>query len=313
MTSRIITYLIIFQTFFFLNSCGSNITVNDFPPRFKSGEYELSIEHGGITRTFLLHLPPAYDGKSELPMVIFFHGGGGNYTNAVKMAEMDKKADKEGFILLAPNGTGRFKDKFLTWNTGNCCGYALNNNTDDAGFIRKLLDTLQKTIKINSKQIFATGISNGGMMSYLVGCKISDKIAAIAPVAGALNFDCYPSAPISVIIFHGTDDQSVLYEGGTPRKQADKHERTDKSVSYSVDFWVKNNGCDTIPVKEEKGNIIIETYGNGKNNTEVVLYTIIGGTHSWPGGNRLSIILDKPTQEISANDLMWEFFKKHGK
>ncbi len=302
-----------FLSIILFSSCGGNIPVSDFPSRFSPGNYELSIVHDGIERSFLLHLPPAYDGKAELPMVIFFHGGGGNYTNAMKMAELDVKADKEGFILLAPNSTGRLKDKFLTWNTGNCCGYALDNNIDDAGFIRKLIDTLESVIKIDNRKIFTTGISNGGMMSYLVACRLSDKIAAIAPVAGALNIECTPSYPVSVIIFHGTDDKSVLYEGGTPRRQADKHRRTDNSVQYAVNFWVKNNGCDTVPVKGGKENIRKETYSNGKNGTEVVLYTIIGGTHSWPGGNRMSIFLDEPTYEISATDLMWDFFKKHGK
>ncbi|RPI13704.1 MAG: polyhydroxybutyrate depolymerase [Ignavibacteriae bacterium] len=297
----------IISTFF--TSCRGSLNITDFPSQFKSGEHNLSIYHDGRTRTFILHLPPQYNERTPLPMIIIFHGGGGNADGALDMTLMREKSDKEGFIALAPNGTGRFENKLLTWNTGNCCGYAFENNVDDAGFIRTLIDTLQQVVNIDAARIYATGISNGGMMSYLVGCKLPDKIAAIAPVAGAMNFDCTSSNPLSVIIFHGTGDEHVLYYGGESPKQIGKNKRIDKPVSYAVNFWVKNNGCDTIPVKEEMSNIIKETYSHGKNNTDVTLYTIKNGTHSWPGGKRGWFGGDKPTEEINATDLIWEFFK----
>jgi polyhydroxybutyrate depolymerase len=296
-----------------LPCCSGSLTITNFPSYFKSGEYNLSIKHKGLTRTFIVYLPPQYNERTPLPMVILFHGGGGNAEGAVDMTGMKDKSDKEGFILLAPNGTGKFEFNLLTWNTGNCCGYALDKNVDDAGFIRALIDTMQQVINIDAARIYATGISNGGMMSYLVGCRLSDKIAAIAPVAGALNIDCFPSFPVSVIIFHGTDDEHILYKGGKPVKQADKHERIDKPVSYAVNFWVKYNECDTSAVKESYGNIIRETYTNRKNNIQVILNTIKGGTHSWPGGKRGWFGGDKPSHEINATDEMWEFFKGKSK
>lgn len=288
----------------------------DTPGALKPGNYEGAIEVGGRKRTYLLHLPTNYDGKSRMPLVVVLHGGGGNAQNAPVMTGMSAKADAAGFIAVYPNGSGLLSDdRLLTWNAGNCCGYALDNNIDDVAFIRSLIDNLQGKLAIDPARIYATGISNGGMMSYLLACQLSDKIAAIAPVAGAMSMNsCIPTYPVSVIIFHGTADEHVLYNGGKPLKQADKqHPRIDKPVSYAVEFWVKANGCNPTPQKEAKGNIIKETYSGGKNGTEVVLYTIVGGKHSWPGGSRGWLGGDEPAKEISATDLMWDFFARHPK
>ena len=153
-------------------------------------------------------------------------------------------------------------------------------------------------------------------MAYRLGCELSDKIAAMAPVAGALNTD-NPTAsqPVSIIVFHGTEDKHVLYKGGPPLTSLDKAKRVDKSVSYAVSFWVKNNQCSLVPQREEHGNIIKETYLGGKNNSEVVVYTIIGQGHAWPGGkNGLRFgNVDQPNQEISATDTIWDFFAHHPK
>ncbi|MEW6734898.1 MAG: polyhydroxybutyrate depolymerase, partial [Acidobacteriota bacterium] len=223
------------------------------------------------------------------------------------------KADKENFIVVYPSGTGPLEDRLLTWNAGNCCGYALDNKIDDVGFLRMVIEKMKKDYNVDSKHIYATGLSNGAMMSYRLACELSDKIAAIAPVAGALNLECAPFQPVSMIIFHGTADQHVLYEGGKPKKKADPHPRTDNSVAYAVSFWVDHNKCATKPQHIEKGNIVMDTYSGGRNGSEVVLYTIKGGGHAWPGGKKYLPWADDPTQEISATDLMWEFFLRHPK
>ncbi len=151
-------------------------------------------------------------------------------------------------------------------------------------------------------------------MSYRLGCELADKIAAIAPVAGALNIEnCTPPQPLSLIAFHGTADQNVLYDGGEPKKRADPRPRIDKSVSYAISFWVQNDRCTTVPQREEKSSIVIDTYNGCLNGSGVTLYTILGGGHAWPGGDRLSPILDEPTYEVSATDVMWDFFLKHPK
>jgi len=276
--------------------------------RLGPGNRWVTLEFGGRERTCLVHLPTRYDGQRALPVVLVLHGGGTHAEAAELMSGFSRKADREGFIVAYPNGTGRLKDRILTWNAGNCCGYAMDNRVDDMGFIRTLIERLERDFKVDSSRIYVTGISNGGMMAYRLAFELSDKIAAIAPVAGALNIDGQPTQPVSVIIFHGTDDEHVLYEGGKPKKQADWHSRVDRPVSYAVEFWVKHNGCATRPQRTEKGNIITETYSGGRNGSEVTLVTIRGGNHSWPGGPHIAAFLDKPTPEISATDVMWEFF-----
>lgn len=277
------------------------------------GDHELVLTVGQRERTYLLHLPPAYDGRRALPLVIVLHGGGGNAEGAVRMTGFSKKADKEEFVVAYPNGTGRLKTRLLTWNSGNCCGYALDSDVDDVGFIRALIDELVKTRAIDSRRVYLTGMSNGGMMAYRLGCELSDKIAAIAPVAGALDVEnCQPANPVSVIVFHGTADEHVLYNGGEPIQKVDRHFRVDKSVAYAVSYWVKENGCSETPQRSEKGNIRAEIYSGGKDGAEVVLYTVNGGGHAWPGGESY-LLGAEPTKEISATDLMWNFFIRHPK
>src|SRR4030042_1455717 len=111
-----------------------------------------------------------------MPLVIVLHGGGGTAQSTAGMTGMNVKADSSGVIAVYPNGNGRVSDeKLLTWNAGNCCGYALDNNIDDVGFIRELIDKLEKKLAIDKARIYATGISNGGMMSYRLACELADK------------------------------------------------------------------------------------------------------------------------------------------
>jgi len=281
----------------------------------KPGDYEETLAAGGKTRNYLLHVPPSYNAGEKMPLVIILHGGGGSAKSMAGVTGMNAKADEAGFIAVYPNGTGPLGDeRLLTWNAGNCCGYALENNVDDVGFIRQLIAELEKNLAVDTTRIYAAGMSNGGMMNYRLACELADKIAAIAPVAGAMGMsDCIPASPVSVIIFHGTADEHVLYEGGAPLKTIDTHPRIDKPVSYAVDFWVGLNGCSREVKKETGGNIIKETYSGGKNGNEVILYTIVGGKHAWPGGKPGWLGGDAPTQEISATDLMWDFFASHPK
>jgi polyhydroxybutyrate depolymerase len=110
-----------------------------------------------------------------------------------------------------------FARRLLTWNTGTCCGYAQRSHVDDVAFIRALLDSLERTYRIDRRRVYATGLSNGGMMSYLVACALSDRFAAVAPVSGELSMDCAPTIPVSVLIIHGTADENLPYNGGIGR------------------------------------------------------------------------------------------------
>jgi len=204
----------------------------------------------------------------------------------------------------------------LTWNAWNCCGAALKNNVNDVGFIKAMIERLGKEYSIDPKRIYATGLSNGAMMAYRLGAELSDKIAAIAPVAGALNAEnLHPSNPVSVLIFHGTEDKYILYGGGTPEKLLETVKRVDKPVSYAVSYWVSRDRCKTGPEREVSGQITREIYSGGLNGTEVALYTVKGQGHAWPGGGSGLLYgnMDEPTKEISATDIIWDFFKAHPK
>lgn len=271
-----------------------------------------SIRVDGRDRTYIVYTPDSYDAATPMPLVLVMHGGGGHAQNAQEMSEMNAVADQEGFIVVYPNGTGRFEYRLLTWNAAdNCCGYAHDEQVDDAEFLRELIGQLQEDYTIDPNRIYATGMSNGGMMSYKLACELSEMVAAVAPVAGAFNIaDCQPTHPVSVIIFHGTDDQHVLYEGG-PSQESIDGPRTDQPVSAGVDFWTAHNGCTTEPISTEVGSIITDTYTDCSTGAEVTLVTIEGGGHAWPGGNRGSRLGDEPTQEINASEVMWQFFESH--
>ncbi len=279
------------------------------------GDHARPLTVGDLKRNYVVHIPSKYDSKKPTPVILAFHGGGANADNMVVFSGLNKKSDEAGFIVVYPNGTGRL-EKILTFNGGNCCGYAMNNKIDDVDFTRKLLDDLAKSVNIDPKRVFATGMSNGGIMSYLLASELSDRIAAIAPVGGPMGTEtCNPKRPVSVIHFHGTDDEHAPFKGGKGKGPSG----TDfYSVNHSIQAWVKANGCDKEPVvtkipdtAKDGTTITRSTYGSGKDDSEVVLVVIEGGGHTWPGQEPRLKMLGISTRNISANDLMWEFFQKH--
>ena len=259
-----------------------------------------TIDVNGLTREYILHVPPSYNGNA-VPLVIVLHGAVQGAANAESMSRMSTLADQQSFIAVYPNGTG----KLPTWNAGNCCGYARQNNVDDIAFLRALIAKLQKSYSIDARRIYVTGISNGAMMSYRAACEMSDVIAAAAPVEGAQNVPCKPASPVSLIVFHGTADHLVPYNGGSTPYQIGPH-RTDASVADTVAFWVKENGCAPAGKREESKDVLIDIYSGCKDGTGVALYTILGGHHLWPG-------MPLSRVDLSATDVMWRFFAQHPK
>lgn len=266
-----------------------------------------------IERTCILHVPSSYDGSQTVPLVLDFHGGGGNANSQMRTSEFSALADEKGFIVAYPNGTGRQEDKLLTWNGGTCCAYAVEHQIDDVGFIRAVIAEIESQYKIDRKRIYATGLSNGAIFSYRLACDASDIFAAIAPIAGTLNYiRCNPSLPVSIIHFHGTDDSHVGYNGGSgPDSLVDV---PFKSVKESIDFWLNKDQCNTTPQTETFSDIQHDTYSNCADGTAIELYTILGGKHAWPGSDGPAWPGgDPPTQTISATQLIWDFFVSHPK
>ena len=282
------------------------------------GDYEFALEHRDRIRSYLLHLPPAYDGETPLPLVLALHGGGGNPRSMARKTNFNALADREGFIVVYPAGTGRLRDALLTWNAGHCCGYALRNNVDDVGFLRALIEELQRSLAVDPARVYVTGHSNGAMMAYRLGAELPEQIAAIGPVAGSIGGRASADAPlvgipppsrsVSVVAIHGFLDENVNYEGGHGRRTSGTRE--DLSVAESIAFWVEANRCDPEPRREridEAGNVIRETYSGCLDGTEVVLYTLLDGGHAWPGSGRG----DRPSPSLSATEALWAFFREH--
>ncbi|RLF40695.1 MAG: polyhydroxybutyrate depolymerase [Thermoplasmata archaeon] len=266
-------------------------------------------------RFYAIHIPDSYNDTTPVPLVIALHGGGGNAKSMEDKTGFNNLSDEKGFIVAYPEGTGKFKHIFLTWNAGYCCGYALENNIDDVGFIRELIKTLEGKYNIDSNRIYITGHSNGAMLTYRLGAELSDIVAAIAPVAGSIGGYATndsqlciipePKYPVSVIAIHGRLDSHVPYDGGHGTNATGG--RIDLSVNESISFWVEHDMCNPIPEVEKNGNITITRYTGGRNNTEVVLYTIENGEHWWPSSDK------DPYKELSASEIIWDFFENHSK
>jgi polyhydroxybutyrate depolymerase len=273
-----------------------------------------SINIGGLNRSYVVHVPKGFDHKTPMPVVLALHGATMNGPMMTWFSGLNEKADAAGFMAVYPNGTG--KRSSLFWNGGNCCGSAMQNNVDDVAFIDALLNDLVQVHPVDARRVFATGMSNGAIMAYRLASELSDCIAAIAPVAGCMGTEVgQPKRPVPVLHFQGTSDEFIPFLGGKGRKSITGTHFY--SVEQSIQAWVKLSGCDESPkidLLSQSGDEMTVTrkrYDEGQDGAEVVLVVIEGGGHTWPGRKSPAKILGKSALNISANDLMWEFFEKH--
>jgi len=281
------------------------------------GEYIRKIKSGGRERSYLIHVPPGYVAGKQAPLVLNLHGGGGNAFNQREQSQMDPVSDANGFILVYPNGsgTGFFKNRLLTFNAGMCCGYAQKQNIDDVAFIRTLLDDVGRNFCVDPRRVFSTGFSNGAIMTHRLGCELSDRIAAIAPVSGPIGVDsCHPSRPVPVMEFHGTADPFAPYHGGPVKALSGKDIHQYRSVDDTIAGWVqRDHATGATETTFKKGAVTCVTHNAGPDGAPVTLCTIEGAGHTWPGG--VSTASEKKVgpvnHDISAGQMIWSFFDKH--
>ena len=276
-----------------------------------AGTHRRELQVDGRKRSYLVHTPSVLP-SGPAAVVLVFHGGGGNAENAMRMSHFDRAADAHGFVVVFPEGTGRLRDRLLTFNAGNCCGTAMDDGVDDVAYTRALLDDLAKAVPIDRKRLFVTGMSNGGMMSYRLACEAADLFAAAAPVAGANNLEaCQPSTPVALLAVHGTADRSVKFEGGRtdPAVRLDTHDRIDRSVAESVQPFLGRAQCAPSPVVTRAGDAERRVYAC--TNGAVEILAVLGGGHAWPGGERGSAIGDAPSAAVDATEAIWTFFASH--
>lgn len=280
----------------------------------KPGDYIFSIQHQGLTRMYQVHVPPGYSGSTRAPLLIALHGGGGDmeYMARDDYYGLTSKSNKEGFILVYPNGYSKFQSgKFATWNAGTCCGDARDKNIDDVGFIKQIITNLYAQMNIDRNRIYATGMSNGGMMAQRLACEMADTFTAIASVAGTDNtLQCSPSQPISVMNIHAQNDDHVLFNGGAGAGAFKDESKVSNfvSVPQTVANWVARDRCNPTPQRVLNVNgVYCDLYSSCANGTQVKVCVTESGAHSWPGGYKPRG--ETPSKAISANDQMWDFFK----
>ena len=270
-----------------------------------------SIDVGGVKRTYVAHVP-AHLGAS-VPLVFAFHGRGGNGAEQSRLSRLDTLADRYGFIVLYPNGLRR------EWNDGD----PGNGGADDVGFVRALIADFSKRYPIDRKRIYATGFSNGATFTQYLGCVLSSQLAAIAPVSGSMPVEdaptCRPRRAISVLEIAGTADPIMPYDGGEitilghPRGKV-------RSAAQSVAFWAQNAGCGgsrttMLPQRVRAGrtHVTRTTYEACAKGANVVLYTVKGGGHTWPGGPQYlpRAFVGRASRQLDASAAIVAFFLAH--
>ena len=267
-----------------------------------SGNFSETIISGGMTRSYELHVPPSYVEDEPMPLILNWHGFGGTASSQQSYSGLPVKADTAGFIVAAPQGTG--DPAFHNFTT-------LMPEPADVLFTNDLLDELEAQLCIDAARVFSTGMSNGAQMSTRLGCNASERIAAIAPVAGwyyppfSPHFPnepgCFSTRPVAVIAFHGTGDSIIPFEGGPGLFEILFRSFEDEIMPE----WAAHNGCDPVPVEEQvTQNVRLLRHENCDEGGTLELYVVEGGDHVWPGA-------PGATQEISATDLMWDFFQAH--
>jgi polyhydroxybutyrate depolymerase len=287
------------------------IGLTPLPP----GTHEIALRHDGRDRGYIVTVPPQARKGQPLPVVLNFHGGGSDAEGERHYTRMDDLAARQGFVVVYPNGTGVFS-RFLTWNAGTCCGYAQEHNVDDVGFALAVLDDLARRLPLDSRRVYATGISNGGMMAYRLAVEASRRIAAIAPVAGGMVVTSFrPTRPVPVMHFHSVDDPRAPFEGGPGFNPGIVHPNIESVIAR----WARFDGCDPMPRvaarRRGAGQTATELrYGGCRRATDVALWKLTGAGHVWPGGRDTILTrarLGPGTALVDANAQMWRFFMGH--
>lgn len=297
-------------------ACGLLLWVNPSPASLHRGAaptaappMELrSVQSGGLTRWFRVHEPDDYDPQVAVPLVLAFHGGGGNARQFADQSELHVTSDDEDFLLVFPEGTGALGGPPLylleTWNAGNCCGYAEENDIDDVQFTRDMVAALAAEWNVDLDHVYATGHSNGGMMSYRLGMEAPDLITAIGPNAAALGMPGLPTMEIPVMVMHGKLDFNVPVGGGVGVGPSGVDYR---SQQESLRPFAIVNGATGMQLAEVRGQAK-RFESTGTSSAPIYYWWLKDGGHSWPGHS--SAIGDPVNMDIDANVELWNFFSQ---
>jgi polyhydroxybutyrate depolymerase len=252
----------------------------------RPGNSTVMIQHGGAARNYIMHVPASYTGKTRVPLVIDMHGSGQSASAQIGASTWGQKADAVGFIIIYPNALN------ARWNAGTCCSPSMEQNVDDLGFIRAVVDKTTTDGCIDRKRVYAGGLSGGGLMAYRLACLAADMFAGIAPVSGTdVTMPCMPSAPVTVVSFRGLMDTTVPYNGGMPLRWLWPSAKAD------FDQFSQLDQC-TGPVTVSHN--VCQTKTQCAGGTDVTLCSIHGG-HVLYGA--------AVTDGASVPDTAWEIFQ----
>jgi polyhydroxybutyrate depolymerase len=264
-----------------------------------------TIVSSGQTRRYLLYVPRSYDRTKPTPLVISMHGAGGWPVQQMELSQWNRVADEQGFIVVYPSGVESAGPRI--WHVGPGPGLM-----KDARFISELIDKLEADYNIDPARIYANGLSNGGGMSFVLSCTMSDRIAAVGLVASAQTLPwrwCTDRRPVPMIAFHGTADPLAPYRGGSTWIS----EKAFPDIATWSANWARRNRCGPRSIESAvAADVTRREYTNCADAAAVVLYTIRGGGHSWPGGKPMPMWFVGPTtRSIDATSQMWAFFRAH--
>ncbi len=280
----------------------------------KSGDYTFTFSHGNIDRYYRVHVPQLYNSKVPTPLIVSMHGGGGDMTiqSSDEYYKLNTKSDKDGFIVVYPNGYSKFKSgRLATWNAGNCCAWARDEKIDDIGFIKEVLKKVSGQMNVDARRVYAIGMSNGAMMAYRLACDAGSLFRGIAAVAGTDNtISCSSPAPMSVLHIHAKNDDHVLFYGGAGKTFRDDSKVTNfTSVPSTIQKWTSIDKCEGVAVKTiDKKGAYCELYSKCQGGKHIQLCVTEDGAHSWPGGKKVRGGEDG-SKALYANDVIWDFFK----
>ena len=314
------TLIFLFILSLFQAGCATSLP-KDHVEGGKTYKNAVDLRINGFRRTYLVHIPSGYKPETPLPLVVVIHGAFDTADGMEKFTRFSQLADREGFMVLYPNGMGILG--FLQhWNAGHCCGKAADDHVDDVGFVAATIADVYGRFKVDRDRIYMVGFSNGGMLTYRFAAERGDLLAAAAPMAASIGGR--PSAdlpewripepvrPIPIIVFHGLSDDDVSYEGGVSRHRGGT--RSYWSVEKSVQFWVTRNGCSPQVVSKDlnAGSVLLTSWVDCKDNAEVVLYLIRDWGHVWPGNYFMAALAEGDSlKNFDAAEIIWDFFKSH--
>jgi polyhydroxybutyrate depolymerase len=256
------------------------------------------MEHDGVTRSYVLHVPASLDRTKAVPLLIELHGGGGSGETIDGTTGFFAIADREGFVVAAPSATG------TNWNDGRVFISNETGGVDDVGFLDAMTDRVETQLDIDPARVYVVGFSNGAIMTGRLACQLSDRFSAFAQVSGTaavlVASTCRPGRAVPIMEIHGTADTTVPYQGGTVAPQLGGRGQV-VGVDDWASFWVANNSASPQPQTSTVGAVTIRTWQGSSPQSDVVFCRIEGGGHTWPAA----------MGALGASEAIWRFLSAH--